>query len=174
MGDHDVLKTQSLLYYVQGWMLAWTGYPAFEDPLEAPDPGPISCGVQRERNGNLEDDNLDDKVVKAVANAVIEAYGDIDAQALAAMIQEEFPWKAAIARAAADGSCGVEIRKEDLADWFTRLSLNGSGLRAPAAIVQDRGTTDSHVDVIGSQLALDWRQTLDWLADKQWNFGTYI
>lgn len=45
-GPLELSKLHALLYYTQGWTLAWTGRPMFEDEIEAWEIGPVVTVVQ--------------------------------------------------------------------------------------------------------------------------------
>ena len=41
------MKLQKLLYYCQGWHLAWEGVPLFEEPIEAWANGPVVPSIYK-------------------------------------------------------------------------------------------------------------------------------
>ncbi|MFV0259470.1 MAG: Panacea domain-containing protein [Acidimicrobiales bacterium] len=89
------MKLQKLLYYVQGWHLAWYGEPAFTEELRAFELGPVVHDVWRgEKYGNPRPESLpalaESHVV--VVERVLCRYGDMTGKALADLSHEEAPW----------------------------------------------------------------------------------
>ncbi|MDR2895454.1 MAG: DUF4065 domain-containing protein [Propionibacteriaceae bacterium] len=48
------MKLEKLLYYCQGWSLAWDGVPLFKEPLEAWANGPVCPAAFREHRGQFQ------------------------------------------------------------------------------------------------------------------------
>ena len=115
------LKVQKLLYYCDGWSLAWNGEPLFEETIEAWDQGPVVAdlwhdegkGRQRPAERALTGPQL------AVVDYVVQRYGHLTGEALKALSHRERPWRRF---ADADGrsiSQNAVITREALAEWFT-------------------------------------------------------
>jgi hypothetical protein len=50
-GEMSTMKLQKLLYYCQGWSLAWTGEPLFPEDFEAWASGPVCRALQELHQG---------------------------------------------------------------------------------------------------------------------------
>jgi uncharacterized phage-associated protein len=93
------LKLQKLLYYAQGWYLAFTESPLFEERIEAWAHGPVVPPVygsfkQYQWNPITEDvvePNLPESVTKHLEE-VMEAYGVHGAYYLERLTHQEQPW----------------------------------------------------------------------------------
>lgn len=97
----DQMKLQKLLYYAQGWHLAWYGSPLFGDAVEAWAFGPAigdvytaykDCAdepISTPSGGHPE--KLGEKERKAL-EAVVAAYGPLSGPELAALTHQEEPW----------------------------------------------------------------------------------
>jgi uncharacterized phage-associated protein len=93
------LKLQKLLYYVQGWHLAFKGECAFQDRLEAWVHGPVQPGVYGSFKHNrwnpivdaVNRPNLPPEMVNVV-DAVLEAYGGDSGYELELRTHQEPPW----------------------------------------------------------------------------------
>lgn len=124
------MKLQKLLYYCQGWHLAWDGVPLFEDRIEAWANGPVVPTIYRQhrkrftlshpwprsgRPGRLEQNETE------TVEAVLEGYGDWSALQLTRSTHSEPPWINA-RRGIAAGMPGTkEISLRDMQDFFAGL-----------------------------------------------------
>lgn len=100
----DQMKLQKLLYYAQGWHLAWYGDPLFGDAVEAWAFGPAvgdvysaykDCGDEPITQAVGGDPGkLGDRERKAL-KAVVHAYGSLTGPQLASLTHREEPWVAA-------------------------------------------------------------------------------
>ena len=96
------MKLQKMLYYQQGFHLAYFGTPLFEEDIEAWMYGPVVPTVydrykSNGRNGIEPDRGLDfsfgQKKELALFNEVCKVYGAYSAIGLMNMTHEEMPWK---------------------------------------------------------------------------------
>ncbi len=96
------LKLQKLMYYAQGFHLAITGKPLFEDVIKAWEHGPVVPSVWREYNqhgsGALpKPEGFDFSVFSSeqreALDEVYKVYGQFSAWKLRNMTHEESPWK---------------------------------------------------------------------------------
>jgi uncharacterized phage-associated protein len=96
------LKLQKLLYYAQGYALAFFGQRLFPEPIEAWEKGPVVPSVYEEfkshgaarlpRPDGFDVLSLDGKARAAIERAYAD-FGEVDARELAAQTHEEAPWK---------------------------------------------------------------------------------
>lgn len=99
-GPMTAMKLEKLCYYSQAWSLVWDGSPLFEEVFEAWANGPV-CPVLFDKHRHMftvskEDipgDSLNLTIdQKETINAVIEAYGKLDAYQLSTLTHSEAPW----------------------------------------------------------------------------------
>jgi uncharacterized phage-associated protein len=96
------LKLQKLLYYAQGFHLAWYGEPLFDDPIRAWAHGPVVNSMyQRYRDygatpipdpEDFDPTCLDDQT-RELLEEVYSVYGQYSAWGLRNLTHEEDPWK---------------------------------------------------------------------------------
>ena len=95
------LKLQKMLYYQQGFHLAYFGTPLFDDEIEAWMYGPVVPSVYNHykgngRNGIIPDNEIkfsfEDRKEEALFNEVYKVYGKYSATGLMNMTHNESPW----------------------------------------------------------------------------------
>lgn len=99
LGAITTMKLQKLLYYSQGWSLAWDEEPLFEEEIQAWANGPVVYDVFKSHRGEFKVDSwpqgdlgrLTPDQVDTV-DAVIEAYGALSGQQLSEKTHRERPW----------------------------------------------------------------------------------
>ena len=117
------LRLHKLLYYCQGWYLAWFGRPLFADQIEAWKHGPVVPSVWATPWGQGRDPILDQgpsSVPDAERDAIAQVwshYRMFSALGLREKTHEEPPWKQ---HYTPDGSlrCSNVIPASDLASYF--------------------------------------------------------
>ena len=97
LGPIGAMRLQKLLYYVQGWSLAWRNEALFNDePLEAWSQGPVVHRVwkryQERPYARLGDPGALSREERALVGAVLEQYGNLTGQQLKQMTHSEPPW----------------------------------------------------------------------------------
>lgn len=133
------MKLQKLLYYCQGWHLAWDGVPLFKDRIEAWANGPVVRSIYRRHRKRFtlshpwpksgDPDRLGQDETETV-EAVLDGYGDWSAQQLTRSTHREPPWINA-RRGIAPGMPGTkEISLRDMQDYFAGL-LGSLGFEEP-------------------------------------------
>lgn len=102
IGPVDPMKLQKLIFFTQGWSLAWRGQPMFNDTIEAWELGPVIEGVyqtykdykyhdiQAARAGNAKE--LTDDEAETLA-AVLDTYGHMSGTALSELTHENVAWE---------------------------------------------------------------------------------
>lgn len=119
------LKLQKMLYYQQGFHLAYFGTPLFEEEVEAWMYGPVIPSVYHKyeengRNGILSDPTIDCNMTEdewRLFCKVYDIYGKYSAEGLIDMTHNEAPW-----RNTPTGKGNV-ISKQLMMEYFrTRLS----------------------------------------------------
>lgn len=96
------LKLQKLVYYAQGFTLAVTGKPLFNEPIEAWQHGPVvpdlyhrykdhgAYGIPAPTNVDFSKFSSE---IKEILDEVYDVYGQFSAWKLRNMTHEEAPWK---------------------------------------------------------------------------------
>ena len=98
-GSMTTMKLQKLVYYSQGWSLAWDGEPLFHEEIQAWANGPVvrdlfalhrgKFTVSKWPEGDPEALKPDQK---ETIDAVLEGYGDLTGQQLSDKTHAERPW----------------------------------------------------------------------------------
>lgn len=114
------LKLQKLLYYAQGFHLALTGVPLFNEPIEAWTHGPVVPVVYREfsrfGSGALPrpldlDFSIYSAETRELLDEVHQVFGQFEAWKLRNMTHEEPPWR--------DATPGAVISHQALLQYFS-------------------------------------------------------
>jgi len=121
-------KLHKLLYYVQGWHLAWTGDPAFEEQVEAWTNGPVVADLWREERYDSprphRPPRIDDRTL-AVIDYVCSRYGQKSGSQLIQMTHTEDPWQE-VSQRDDDTSFGTaEITPRAMRSWFEQDDEHG-------------------------------------------------
>ena len=117
-----VLKLHKLLYYAQGWHLAWGGEPLFGERIRAWASGPVVAdlwgdekhGRSRPEPHALSGDQL------ATIDYIVERYGRYSGKDLVRMTHLEDPWRDASENEDLGAVFDPEIAHEALRAWFER------------------------------------------------------
>lgn len=90
-----IMQLHKLLYYVQGYHLAWEGCPAFAECIEARERGPVVADLWRnEEHGNSVP--VSGQLPESVRNTVtyvLRRYGQLTGKALSEATHAEAPWQ---------------------------------------------------------------------------------
>ena len=122
------LKLQKLLYYMQGFHLAWFGTPFFNEPIEAWTYGPVVPVVFQEfkkySGRAINPANYTDSLVlpderQLLFDMVYKEYSRFSAVTLMNMTHTEGPWK--------NHGIGDEITNEELRTFFLTLNFPTGG-----------------------------------------------
>jgi uncharacterized phage-associated protein len=133
-------RLQKLLYYAQGWSLAYWGRPLFNDRIEAWTNGPVVPEVYQAFKGRgwssifpAEDDEPEDLAddERELVGAVWTSLKDRSATSLREMTHSEPPWTEARRRLDPTVRCNEEITHESLKSYFTDLTRSDLHDRRP-------------------------------------------
>lgn len=116
LSDLGAVKAHKLLYYCQGWFLAWTGKRLFSERLEAWDNGPVVADLWHDlrRGRALPAPQALDEEAHVVIDFVVSRYGRLSARELIDLTHAESPWTNAVA----DGGPNAEIGEDLLLAHF--------------------------------------------------------
>jgi uncharacterized phage-associated protein len=95
LGALPAVKSQKLLYYVQGWHLALDDRPAFREEIEAWDMGPVVADVWHDQDKGRPTpppQEIDDTTAMVI-DYVVARYGHLSGQNLITLTHSERPWK---------------------------------------------------------------------------------
>lgn len=128
-GRLSTMKLQKLCYYSQAWSLVWDDAPLFDEEFEAWANGPVCRELFLKTQGkfwvNADDENGDIRKLKNyqkdTIDAVLNHYGNKDAQWLNQLTHMEDPWKSA--RKGVPMGVGSDniISKESMAVYYSGL-----------------------------------------------------
>lgn len=128
-GRLSTMKLQKLCYYSQTWSLVWDDAPLFDEEFEAWANGPVCRELFLKTQGkfwvNADDENGDIRKLKNyqkdTIDAVLNHYGNKDAQWLNQLTHMEDPWKSA--RKGVPMGVGSDniISKESMAVYYSGL-----------------------------------------------------
>jgi len=113
-----LLKTHKLLYYCQGWHLAWHGEPMFSDGIEAWSNGPVvgELWAAEKHSRPVPDVHALSGDHLATLDYVIARYGALSGRDLINLTHGEDPWRAV---SASDSSWSSNVIDHDaLLRWF--------------------------------------------------------
>jgi len=132
-------RLHKLLYYVQGYHLAWNGRPAFGDRIEAWEMGPVVPALwHAEKRGRvLSDSEEPPEAVRNVITYVLRRVGDRTGPQLISATHAEAPW-----RDATNGGqliANQVISHESLSEFF---SIESPDLKLVREAVRANGSDE--------------------------------
>lgn len=115
-----LVKLHKLLYYCQGWNLAWSGSPMFQEKVVAWVNGPVVASLWadekydrgRPHRRDLGPDSL------ATVRYVIQRYGHLSGRELIRLSHQEAPWREVSESDDSFQPDDPEITHEALQRWF--------------------------------------------------------
>ncbi len=128
-GPMTAMKMQKLVYYSQAWHLVFDGVPLYESRVEAWANGPVVRDLYRLHRGQYfltpssiggNPDALT-QTERATIDAVLHAYGHLDATQLSVMSHSEAPWISARQGLAAGQRGSVEISTASMLEYFEAM-----------------------------------------------------
>ena len=130
-------KLHKLLYYVQGYHLAWESAPAFRENIEAWEKGPVVAILWRaeRRRHHVESTDRPPESVCNVITYVLRRLGDKSGRQLIDATHAEAPWKTA----RRDGRSRPDevISRQSLTDFFSAESPDLQRIREAVAATRD-------------------------------------
>lgn len=171
--DRGTTWAMKVVYYIQGWNLAWEGSPAFHDRLEAWALGPVApaaysvydtyqVSVPRPTWSMPEE-------ITAVARSVADFYHRFSGAALIEKTHSEAPWANAYGIAPSFNSRGTNpiIEESEMRTYFTQhAALAEEKPSRPAASTHaDRWDVDvDELDRFTAASAKRWADALELLS----------
>jgi uncharacterized phage-associated protein len=141
-GTMTTFKLHKLLYYAQGWSLAWDRKPLFDAKFKAYENGPVVPMLFNDHRGARhvsrwpqgDPERLTDEEQDTV-RAIVERYGKKTPEELVAMTHEEPPWKDAWG---GDATTAHEIKLDAMRAFFTELAKQRPAPTPAAHALADR------------------------------------
>lgn len=115
------VKIHKLVYYCQGWHVAWTGEPMFREPIEAWTNGPVVAELwhdEKRSRSRPPGQRLGDTQV-VVIDYVIGRYGAFTGRELIRKTHLEDPWRDVSENDDTFTTANPEITHEALRAWFS-------------------------------------------------------
>lgn len=132
------VKLHKLLYYCQGWHLAWTGEPMFRESIEAWDVGPVVADLWHDEDKGRRASApvpVDDSA-RATINYVVARYGQLTGRDLVHLTHAEAPWR----DASENGQPNPVISSEAMTSHFASDDEAGPVMRLADAALGDPET----------------------------------
>ena len=130
-------RLHKLLYYVQGYHLAWRSRPAFDDDIEAWEKGPVVAALWHAEKGgrSAESSETPPELVCNVITYVLRRVGHRSGPQLIAATHAEAPWRVATK----DGRfiANQVISHKSLADFFSIESADLKQIREALSATRD-------------------------------------
>ena len=129
LGEMSTMKLQKLCYYAQAWSLVWDDVPLFNEEFEAWDNGPVCPELFYKTQGIFSVTAKDEtggsgdlsENQKDTIDAVLEHYGNHNAQWLSQLTHMEDPWNDARKGIPIGAGCSNIITKESMAMYYGGL-----------------------------------------------------
>lgn len=128
-GPITTMKLQKLLYYCQGWSLAWDSKPLYREEIQAWANGPVIYEVFKRHRGQFTIDTwpagnphhlTGDE--KETIDAVIEGYGSLSGRELSEKTHDERPWKEARRGLEPGAASNRRLDLDTMQDYFSGLA----------------------------------------------------
>jgi uncharacterized phage-associated protein len=127
-GPMSAMKLQKLLYYSQAWSLVWDESPLFGERIQAWSNGPVIRDIYDRHRGRFElhdwqwgDPNQLSKSQKDTIEAIVESYGEKNAQWLSDLSHLEKPWIEARKGIPFGERCENEITPASMHEYYSGL-----------------------------------------------------
>lgn len=129
LGEMSTMKLQKLCYYAQAWSLVWDDVPLFNEEFEAWANGPVCPELFYKTQGIFSVTAKDEtggsgdlsENQKDTIDAVLEHYGNHNAQWLSQLTHMEDPWNDARKGIPIGAGCSNIITKESMAMYYGGL-----------------------------------------------------
>jgi uncharacterized phage-associated protein len=125
-GTLDTWKLEKLCYYAQGWHLAHTEEPAFQERVKAWADGPVIPQLYHQHKGRkyvsaaeIEGDvNVLSAEIRETIQNVLDAYGAFDGKALRELSHADLPWRQARGDLPPDSKDSPALDRSLMAEYF--------------------------------------------------------
>lgn len=172
----EKMKLYKLCFFSQGWHLAWTGRPLFEEKLLACAEGPVPARLRREADAvvrgweipNVPRGNSDklSSYERAVVFNVVSSYGGLSSRALSHMSQG-LAWREARCGSKEDECSENTLSVSTIRAEFTNLlhTAEATPIAPPLPMEAELMTFEDMLGV-ASEVESEWRETLAVLSRR--------
>jgi uncharacterized phage-associated protein len=167
-------KLHKLLYFCQGWGLAWTGEPLFGERIEAWIEGPVVRDLYRIQKYYAQTANGSADLLthseKAIVYKVVRFYGRYHTKNLIALSHREPPWRMARHDVPTGAKSKNEIRQDTMREYFSQLAAAGTaheldeGLRRTIDVLLS--VQEDQVDALLTDSGVDFEAELAYLRGQ--------
>jgi uncharacterized phage-associated protein len=165
-GAHDQMRLQKLLYYSQGWSLAWTGRRLFNDEFQAWVGGPVVPSVYKIAGKRRLPMNVAlPAAQRAIVDAVVGFYGAMTGPELSALTHAESPWVEARGDLPAERRSTRPVTVDSIRRYFGTRTLTGEPRPKRPAVIDDQLLRDDVLEA-GKRATIRWKAALDELANR--------
>lgn len=161
----DTMKLYKLCYFSQGWKLAWTGHPLFQEPLQAWANGPIPIALRNRSKPGGDSTNLTTTERRTI-ESVVDCYRDKDFAELSKLSRGK-AWKEA-RRNLPDNAHSQEILSvTTMREEFTDLLHSTPNVPScpPGALIPESYSLETALAAI-AKIEKTWGGTLALLATR--------
>lgn len=171
--DRGATWAMKVVYYVQGWRLAWEGVPAFNDQLEAWDLGPVAPAAYTAYNTyQLSVPRPSWSMpegITAIARSVADFYHRYGGAALVSKTHSEAPWATVYGTSPSFNSRGTNpiIEEGEMRTYFTQHAAlaDEKPVRPATSTHSDRWDVDlEELDAFTAASAQRWAAALELLS----------
>ena len=161
----DKMKLYKLCYSSQGWKLAWTGCPLFQEPLQAWANGPVPVALRDRSKPGGDSTNLTTTELRTV-ESVVDFYGNKDFAELSKLSRGQ-AWKEA-RRNLPDNAHSQEVLSvTTMREEFTDLLHSTPNVPScpPGALIPENYSLETALAAI-AEIEKTWGGTLALLATR--------
>lgn len=165
-----------VVYYIQGWRLAWDGLPMFDDQIEAWDLGPVAPSAYATFTDARETRRMGLPVhwhltseLESTARNVADYYFPFSGRALIDATHREAPWASTYGTRPSFNSRGSNpiIKEGDMRTYFAQIAARAGDVPQRPATTQTSDSWDLDMDDLErftKASAERWAEALDLLA----------
>lgn len=171
--DRGAAWAMKVVYYIQGWRLAWEGVPAFPDPIEAWDLGPVAPSAYAEY-GSYQASALRPPWtlptgIEAIARSVADHLHRFGGTALIRRTHSEPPWSTVYGTVPSFNSRGTNpiIEQGEMRTYFTQLAALDEEIPKRPGTPREADSWEIDIDELDAFTAASskrWATALDLLS----------
>lgn len=168
------VQLQKLLYYAQGWSLAWRGQPLFNDEIQAWRLGPVVPVVYRWNNARSQSTPSQEAHAalsndeRGIVDAIIDTYHTISSDELIERTHNEMPWQKARAGLLSEDASERPISLADMAREFSQQSVDSlQETQIPKPVkpaLSETAISREQLLALSDQVVQQWPEAISLLA----------
>lgn len=172
----DKMKLYKICFFSQGWHLAWTGMPLFEEELQAWAKGPVPYDLRRSTENVARgwevphvpggNSSVLSPFARATIESVVNFYGSLTSAELSDMSHGR-AWQEARSNAVGGTHCSSALSMTTMREEFTELLQSGHSVPdSPSVPDADHLPSFDHLLATAHEVEAEWHNTLSLLADR--------